>query len=291
MPLEVRNCRNAAEAARVRRFLDREFVVSHGRLPRLARRFPQAFAAGAHANLVFAALDDRIAGALIMRPFDWSWMGRRERGAMLGAVCTAPELRGQGVATEVLRFSRQRAVAQGAAFAVLWTAQPQVYRASGWRSCDHALRGDWITGTAASRLQAGKPVNIVTARRLHRMRSALRADGVVRSARDFTAIPMPATRVEAFFHHGAYALAGRRAGEGFVYEMAGPEASFDVLVARLRGAFRRITVNCAANGAARRAFERCARIAWHPQQLAMWLPLTRRRPPFARWYVEYLDRI
>lgn len=291
MPLVVRSCRNAAEAARVRRFLDREFVVSRQRPPRLARRFPRAFAAGMHANLVFAALDGRIAGALVMRLFDWSWKGRRERGAMLGAVSTAPGLRGRGVATEVLGFARRRAAARGASFAVLWTAQPQVYRASGWRSRDQALRGDWITGSTAARLRPGKRIDIATARRLQRMRSALQPDGVLRSARDFTAIPMPATRVEAFFHGGSYALAGRRTGEGFVYEMAGPEASFDGLIERLQSAFRRVTVNCAADGAVQRAFERRARIAWRPQRLAMWLPLTRRRPPFSRWYVEYLDRI
>jgi len=226
-----------------------------------------------------------------MRLFEWSWKGRRERGAMFGAVWTAPGLRGQGVATAVLRCARELAVAQGASFAVLWTAQPRVYSASGWRGFDEALRGEWTTGTAASRLRPGKRIDAATAKRLQRMRSSFQPEGVLRSARDFTAVPIPAVRVEAFFHDGAYALAGRRASEGFIYEMAGPEAAFDGLVARLRSAFRHVTVNCAGNGAVRRAFERSARVAWHPQQLAMWMPLTPRRRPFARWYVEYLDRI
>lgn len=275
----------------MRRSLDREFVISRKRLPRLARRFPEAFAPGNHRNLVVASADGQVAGALVMRLFDFSWEGRCERGAMLGSVWTAPHLRGQGVATAVLRYARQRAAAQGASFAVLWTALPQVYRASGWRSFDPALRGEWITGIAAARLRAGKVIDMAVAKRLHGMRTALQANGVMRSVRGFTAIPMPAERVEAFFHGGAYALAGRRAGEGFVYEMAGPDAAFEGLVERLRGAFARITVNCAADGPVQRAFRRCAGIAWHSQQFAMWRSLTRRRPPFERWYVDYLDRI
>lgn len=291
MQLEVRSCRSAAEAARVRRFLDREFVVSRNRPPLLARRFPEAFAPDNRDNLVFAAIEGGVAGALVIRCFDWSWDGRRERGAMMGSVWTAPALRGQGVATALLRHARERAASEGASFAVLWTAHSEVYRGAGWRSHDRALRGEWITGSRTGRLHLGAPVNAGIANRLHRARTAMQANGVVRTVRGFAAIPMPAVQVEAFFHEDGYALAGRRADEGFVYEMVGPEAAFDGLVERLRGAFRCVTINCAAESAAQRALARGGRVAWHPQQLAMWLPLARRRPPFERWYVDYLDRI
>jgi len=291
MSLDVRSCSTAAEAARVRRLLDQEFVVSRNRQPLLARRFPEAFAAENHANLLVARSGGAVAGALVVRPFDWSWERVHERGAMVGAVWTAPGMRGRGVATALLRHARERAAALGAAFAVLWTARPEVYRSSGWRSHDSALRGDWSTGTSRGRLELGKPVNAIIARWLQATREAAQPDGVVRTLRGFRAIPMPAAQVEAFFHGDAYALAGRRAEEGFVYEMVGPEDAFEALVARLQRAFRRITVNCAAGSAMHRACVRSARIDWQPQQLAMWLPLAGRRLPFARWNVDYLDRI
>lgn len=130
---------------------------------------------------------DRLAGTARLRPFTQWWHGRPQPLAGVAGVTVAPEDRGRGVGTVVMRAVIERAVALGDAVSALYPATTPIYRALGY---EHAGALHRIT-LPAEALRTIRPARHVPLRRmgpgdaaevvslLHRLHGASRASGPI----------------------------------------------------------------------------------------------------------------
>jgi predicted N-acetyltransferase YhbS len=270
--------------------LDQEFIVSKGRSLSLARRFATALCAGNCPNILLACRGERIAGAIVIRRFDWVTSSHTWRGAMIGLVYARPEERGQGVASGLLRAAETRLRAEGTAFAVLWTTQPEFYLRLGWTGADCGVFGTCVSagGTAA----ACMPAEAASIEAL-RLRSA--SPHLLRSPAAYRTIPLPAERLELLVSPDgrSYAIFGTQADRAYVYEFGGAPAGYAALWRDIGAAPRTVYINERRGSTAQQWLASRPGISWRDQKLAMWLPLA--DPDcmrhFSDWYLPYLDRI
>jgi len=119
---------------------------------------------------------DRLVGSAKARPFRQFWGGRPVAMAGIAGVVVAPEYRGRGVASLMLRSLAERAVELGDAVSALYPATVAPYRRSGWEmagaqtrvSVDaHLLRG---LGSAEVPVRQGTRQDVDLAQRLLRDR-------------------------------------------------------------------------------------------------------------------------
>ncbi len=73
----------------------------------------------------------KIVSAFFAKCFDWQQGEKAWRGAMIGAVYTDPQRRGEGLAGNLLKWGAQSLQNAGAEFAVLWTTQTEFYASPG----------------------------------------------------------------------------------------------------------------------------------------------------------------
>ncbi|HEY5291313.1 MAG TPA: GNAT family N-acetyltransferase, partial [Burkholderiales bacterium] len=198
--------------------LDEEFIFSKGRNVSLARRLPAVLHAGNCPNILLACRDGEIAASIVIKRFDWITPERNWRGAMIGMVYTRPTERGRGLASQLLRAAEQGLRAEGTAFAVLWTAQPDFYRRLGWTSSDCGVFGTFASsgGTAAGCTPA-EPGAVDALRLL--------SPGVhaPRDCASYRTLPLPAEQLQLLASPGggAYAIYGVQADRAYVYEFGG----------------------------------------------------------------------
>jgi predicted N-acetyltransferase YhbS len=271
--------------------LDMEFVFAKGRSGSLAERLPHVFTPGARADTYVTRECGAARASVTVKWFRW-FAGEWWQAAMIGLVYTHPESRGKGFASEVMRAVESDLRARGTDYGVLWTGLPAFYRRLGWISADSGqlgeAQGEALTGPDLSRLDAS------TVDWMGDLCERWQAPRVERSREGFLARPLPAVAVDLYAHHqdpAGYMLVGRAASTGYVYEFVGDPAAFDGIWREVQRSYRRILINDHARGLLR------ARVAatWKAQQLAMWLPLSRRaekaRAPIESWSIPYLDRI
>ena len=288
-PVLIRPC-SPAELPALVGLLDEEFIFSKGRSLSLARRLPAVLHAGNCPNILLACRGDEIAAAIVIKRFDWITPERNWRGAMIGMVYTRPAERGRGLASQLLRAAEQRLRADGAAFAILWTAQPGFYRRLGWTSSDCGVFGTFASsgGTAAGCIPA--EAGAVDALRL---RSA--GAHTPRDRASYQTLPPPAERLQLLASPGgaAYAIYGAQADHAYVYEFGGGPSGYAALWQDICATHSTVYVNERRSSAAHQWLSRLPGISWRDQALAMWLTLAEPACEryYADWYIPFLDRI
>ncbi|OGA32054.1 MAG: hypothetical protein A3G80_15405 [Betaproteobacteria bacterium RIFCSPLOWO2_12_FULL_62_13b] len=288
-PLLIRPC-TPAELPALVGLLDEEFIFSKGRRLSLATRLPTALHAGNCPNILLACRGDEIAACIVIKRFDWIAPERNWRGAMIGLVYTRPSERGQGLASRLLRAAEEKLRADGTAFAVLWTAQPEFYRRLGWASSDRGVFGTYASAGGSAAGCTPADVGAIEALRLHGPGAHM-----PRSAASYRTLPLPAERLELLARPdgAAYAIYGVQADRAFVYEFGGEPSGYAALWRDICAAPRTVYINARHGSAAQQWLAAVPGIGWHDQALAMWLPLA--EPACARhfggWYVPFLDRI
>ncbi len=287
--VRIRSC-TPAELPELIALLDAEFISSRGRSLSLARRLPGALEAANCPNILLACADDAILASITVKRFDWVTPERTWRGAMIGLVYTRPQARGQGHASRLLRQAAEDLRADGTAFAVLFTAQPEFYRRLGWANADCGLFGTCASaGGAAAGCRSGDAATI------ERLRRADAKPYMPRTGASYDALPLPADRLvrRASPAGDAYAIYGLHGDSAYVYEFGGAPSGFPALWQDVCSAARSVHVNARGESAGHQWLAAHAELAWREQALAMWLPLA--EPACARhfgdWYVPYLDRI
>jgi predicted N-acetyltransferase YhbS len=270
--------------------LDQEFILSKGRSISLARRLPTALQVDNCPNILLACRDAEIAAAIVIRRFDWIAPGRSWRGAMIGMVYTRAAERGKGLASQLLRAAQQRLRAEGTAFAVLWAAQPGLYRRLGWTSADCGVFGTYASAGAAAAGCTAAGAGVVEALRL-------RSPGarMLRGAAGYRTLPLPAERAELLLSPDgeSYAICGVQADCAYVYEFGGAASGYAALWQDISATRRTVYINERRGSAAQQRLSNLRGISWHGQALAMWLPLAEPgcAQHFGDWYVPFLDRI
>lgn len=270
--------------------LDEEFIYSKGRSVSLAQRFPTALHADNCPNILLACRGEDIAAAIAIKRFDWIAPERSWRGAMIGLVYTRPAERGQGFASQLLRAAEERLRAEGADFAVLWTAQPEFYRRLGWASTDCGMFGTYASAGGSA---AGCMTAAAGAIEVLRLRSY--SAHMLRDSANYRTLPLPAERLDllASPDGGSYAIYGVQADRAYVYEFGGAPSGYAALWQDVCAAARTVYINEHRGSAAQQWLSNIAGISWREQALAMWLPLADPDSEgyYARWYIPYLDRI
>jgi predicted N-acetyltransferase YhbS len=288
-----------ADLERLLPLLDDEFVFGRGRRISLAQRFPAVYCAANSENIFLCEENGELLSAFAVKRFDWQDEGRISRGAMIGAVYTAPQRRGEGLASRLLKWGTEKLRQNGIDFAVLWTAQPAFYARLGWVAADCGLLGETTGNAGASAsadgvttMPAGDCARVEDIRR-HWLASLTR-----RGAEDWRQLPLPADTVDLLIRGesveaACYALVGHAGMTSILYEMVGHPAGFPALWMEARRNCQRILVNDSAASASRTWLAQDTDIDWQEKQLAMWLPLSERveMPRLRQWYIPYFDRI
>ena len=246
--------------------------------------------AGNCPNILLACRGDYVAGAIVIKRFDWITVERSWRGAMIGMVYTRPEERGRGLASQLLRAAEQRLRGDGAAFAVLWTAQPAFYARLGWKSADCGVYGTCVSAGGAAAGCAAADASSVDAMRLRNATIY-----TPRGHAGYATLPPPSEQLHllASPNGAAYAAYGTQADRAYVYEFGGEPAEYAALWQDISAMPGTIYINEHRGSTAEPWLATIPGIVWRDKALAMWLPLA--EPPgerdFARWYIPFLDRI
>ena len=202
-------------------------------------RFPGRVIATEEAGRVVSAC------ALLVR--DFACGSRSVRVGLIGSVCTAPEARGRGLASALLRRAEEELVAEGCVLALLWADDARFYEERGWSplgaEIDFALEPAHearLPGSSGLRAAAPDDRGVI-----HRLYS-LHRERVERSPQETTAL-LAAPGMETLVLQRdrdvvAYSCLGR--GKDFartIHEWAGSERDVLALVrehmqrARARG--------------------------------------------------------
>lgn len=282
--------------------IDQEFVFGKGRRISLKQRFPDVYSTANVDRIYVAELGGEIVSSLACKEFrllrnDSSW-----RGAMIGAVCTRPDIRGRGIATKLLKYCTDGLASGGLDFAVLWTAQSDFYKRLGWVCCDSGLMGSVEISAKAANCRHRKAVDRIESvdfSRIEQIRRHWVDCFVSRDELAYRHIPLPAESTELFCQnensaeHSAYALTGVVDDTRIVYEMLGEPTAFAPLWSDLSSGYSRILINDVSGSRSERWLTQNVTPLWEAKRLAMWLPISLRvsADRFANWYIPYFDRI
>jgi predicted N-acetyltransferase YhbS len=273
------------------------FVVNRKRSRSLVHSFPNVFAPDADADLFVARSGDAIVATVLIRRFKWAWQGRIMNAAMLGWVCTVPEVRGQGIASDLLQHIQTTLRSDRLDFAVLWTTIPEFYARLGWQGDDASC----VLTLGRQSVESGASVELIDQSRHHARLDCLRscAEGyVLRSPQDYLAIPPAVDEVRCCAIKGldrdvrAYTLFGRCSECAWIYEAHGAHEEIARMAAFIAATAAEVRVNTNPADAAYTAFSSLTLGEPQPQRQTMWLPLSASLPCCLRnWYVPVLDRI
>ena len=279
--------------------LDNEFVYAKKRHMSLGERYPGVLCKSNLKNIYVSRQKRSIVASIVVKPFHWLVNGRGWRGVMLGMVYTKPEIRGQGVASQLMQHIQEDWAKADTDFAVLWTGQPEFYRRLGWFSQDQGVLGQ-AKGQNLSSLHLIKPKPVTNANFswLEMVRSKWVPERAIRSVQDYQVIPLPAESLEMFMvdqtgSEQGYALVGRLDDTGYVYELVGDHQALNLLWQSLVNHYQQIYINDHQPSISSSWLSANADIVWIPQCLAMWHPLSEeiKNVLIGQWYIHYLDRI
>jgi predicted N-acetyltransferase YhbS len=290
-----------ADLDRLRPLLDNEFITSKGRKTSLAQRFPSTFCAANVRNIFLAEEQGKILSAFLCKRFEWQLPDRVWQGAMVGAVYSDPNRRGEGLASNLLKWGMQSLQADSVDFGVLWTTQAEFYARLGWTSADIGMFGS--SGSGAGTGAAPESVRVLPAvlsseQDMDGIRTQYLDISVRRQLLDYSQQPIPSEGVDVLLwsddgEPSAYALLGHMGATGILYEMVGSERGFGDLWETVRRRHKRCVINDFAGSASHRWLSQHTDIAWEDKKLAMWLPLTTEidMATLSGWYIPYFDRI
>ena len=281
--------------------LDQQFIFGKGRRISLAQRFPAVYSRDNAGNLFLIEENGEVLTCLACKRFSWFCDGVSWNGAMIGAVYTSPQRRGEKLASRLLELTAQTLRERGLDFAVLWTGQPAFYARLGWTAADRGVLGEFEgdAGNAESGSEIMKmPAQEGDTFRIERMRQRWCRCLTPRRSGDYRQLPPPAEAVQlcawdAAPERAAYALVGNAGDTGILYEMIGHPDGFAVLWPAACRRFRRIVVNDVNGSPSHRWLVQNTGLAWQEKPLAMWLPLSAKTNMalVAHWYIPYFDRI
>lgn len=276
------------------KMLDHEFLHSRLCCGTLAMRYPHVLGQQNADNIYLAWNGNELAGSVIVRKFDWFADQRTWKGAMLGLVCVAPHLRGQGVGTMLVKHVVQRLERPPVDFAVLWTTLPSFYARLGWIGSDRGVLG---TLQRAATTSLGVPPEAqVDWQTLESVRATWLPMRVLRTSLDYRIVPNSARHVyhvsvSTATDQMAYALLGDAGTTGIVYEMVGHPTLFDRLWENVT--YREMCVNDVQGSTSHDWLLGHTRMKWQTQLQTMWLRLSDEvnTAQFGSWYIPYFDRI
>lgn len=290
-----------ADLDRLRPLLDNEFITAKGRKTSLAQRFPSTLCAANVRNIFLAEDQGKIVSAFLAKRFDWQQPDQVWQGAMVGAVFSDPDRRGEGLASNLLKWGMQSLQADGAQFGVLWTTQTEFYARLNWDSADIGVFGSSASGAGTGAGPASVhvlPAVLSSERDMDDIRMQYLDAQVRRQSLDYSQLPIPAEGVDVLLwaddgEPSAYALLGNMGATGILYEMVGSEQGFADLWETIRRRHKRCVINDSAGSASHKWLSQHTDIAWEDKKLAMWLPLTSELDiaKMSEWYIPYFDRI
>lgn len=304
MPLQLRQCKSE-ELPTVIKKLDQEFVFSKQRSVSLSIRFPDTLCVGNLAQIRVAVSDGVIRGCLSIRMFDWVVERQVWHGAMVGMVWVDSQHRGRGIGSKLLSSADEFLHESGVDFGVLWTGTPAFYERAGWFLSDRGLFGEAADRPATSRLAtvscrpvSCRPVASVDSAWLERLRLSSAPMRVLRNARAYCAVPMPAVDVLCFSavskHAGeGFALVGEQDEIGYLYEMIAPPSLWSTLWSAVAERFPRVFVNGQSGDPFAGWLAEKQFVVWRPQLKAMWLRVSSRVEErcIRNWHIPYYDWI
>lgn len=291
----------AAELEQLISLLDRQFIFDKQRTVSLAQRFPAVYSPGNAGNVFLFEESGEILSSLVCKQFTWSCDGNSSCGAMIGAVWTHPQRRGENLASRLLTYAAETWRGRGADFAVLWTDQPSFYARLGWIVADRGVLGEleYHEHAVTSRGEVTRiPARAGDIGRIETIRKRWCNCLTPRRIDDYRQLPVPATAVElltwdAGGDRAACALVGDDGTSGIVYELVGHPDGFPALWSEVCRGKRRVLVNDVNGSASYRWLVPNTGLVWQQKPLAMWLPLSDRveMAKVAHWYIPYFDRI
>lgn len=283
--------------------LDEEFVFGRQRTISLSRRYPGLFLTDRSNNFFLLKADDgSIAASLAFRPLQWREGDVPWAGAMIGMVWTAPEQRGQGLGSELMKRTDVLLQQEGYDFGVLWTGKPGFYQRMGWEAADCGMFGEF--GAAGdgechpfSEKQGVSILSLDDASiELIGQIVSLRGESqLTLEWEDYHALPLPATRTYALLDKKGegYAIAGENGAKGILYEMGGSPNTFPSLWAALTSRYDSLIINDQRFSTSFAWLSAHTAVVWKSQALALWKRYSARLPEgiFNQCYIPYFHRI
>lgn len=264
----------------------------------MADRFPHLLQEPDDRVRIFVAPSaEEVQAVTLSRRFECVCGVSRRPGVMVGLVATYPAARGRGLASALLERARVAAVADGAEFAVLWTGNPGFYRRLGWTQGDRGLLGELSGCGPVGPVPPPDKLDSESLRWVEAVRAKFLPARIEREPSSYRILPAPVDRLELYRCSAgagdAYALAGRTDGLSVLYELVGASECFEQLWSSIRRGSDAVLVNGAVGDEGTDWLKAQGGIAWRPQPLAMWLPLTEnaQADSLTSWHVPFLDRI
>jgi len=299
MKVEIRGCK-ATELTGLIEHLDHEFVRSKQRSLSLCKRFPNTLSLDNIEQIWVAVSGGVLCGSVSMRMFEWSAEEHSWRGAMVGMVWVDSKHRGRGIGSKLLSSVVELLHEREVDFGILWTGNPSFYERAGWVLHDRGLFGQAGKSSASQRLDIVScwPLASGDVGWLERLRANSLPVRVVRNARDYRAIPIPAVQVLCFSVQShddgeGFALVGEQDGIGYFYEMVAPPSLWATIWIAVTKRFGQLLVNGQAGAPFAQWLAENGLVVWQPQNKAMWLRISARMgSPFLNgWHVPYFDWI
>lgn len=297
MNLEIRGCKST-ELTGVIKHLDQEFVLGKQRSVSLGKRFPHTLSLDNLEHIRVAVSDGVLCGALSVRMFEWFADDRAWHGAMVGMVWVDSQYRGKGIGSELLSSVIELLHDRKLDFGILWTGNPSFYERAGWVFHDCGLFGqaENCKPSPSHDTVSCRPLASVDVGWLEHLRTSMLPMRVVRRARDYHAIPIPADQVFCFSVETkdggeGFALVGEQDGNGYFYEMVAPPALWRAIWTAVSMRFGQLSVNGQAGDPFAQWLAGNDLVVWRPQSKTMWLRISGRMGSLSSlgWHVPYFD--
>lgn len=273
---------------------DYVFLGSKGRTGTILGRYPAIFDGIRHENIVLALVDNRVAGGVIIRPFEFQ-SAEILNCAMVGFVCVSPKYQGCGIGQRMLEYVSEVLRRRSMDYCVLWTTIHSFYERFGWRVRDDGIFGTYLSGAVGCSLP---PLSAEDSFKIEQIRDATRLDRVIRSSATYKTVPPYVEAMHCIFagnsrENEAYALIGTSKESCVLYEMVGCSECFPCIWTQLELVRPRILINQTADDPSYVWMTGNLNVDWLQQRQAMWLPVDSNRTllPDRSINIPYFDRI
>ena len=98
----------------------------------IAPEYPLCFDERFPGRVLATEEDGRVVSACALLVRDFACGSRSVRVGLIGSVCTAPEARGRGLASALLRRAEEELASEGCVLAMLWADDARFYEERGW---------------------------------------------------------------------------------------------------------------------------------------------------------------
>ena len=98
----------------------------------IAPEYPLCFDERFPGRVLATEEDGRVVSACALLVRDFACGSRSVRVGLIGSVCTAPEARGRGLASALLRRAEEELAGEGCVLAMLWADDARFYEERGW---------------------------------------------------------------------------------------------------------------------------------------------------------------